>query len=119
MAKDNAVIFIETRELPGLAEKQAEYMKWLPTWNHIAVCSWRNERVLTGERVLIPDINSIPEYNKLCTDAGFWEIFERYDRVLVCHLDTGILRHGIEDFLKWDYIGAPWPFQSFGGNGGF
>ncbi len=29
-----------------------------------------------------------------------------------------MLRKGIEEFLEWDYIGAPWKFQEHGGNGG-
>ena len=39
--------------------------------------------------------------------------------------DSGLLREGIEEFLQWDYVGAPWKESAFwahpkrkGGNGG-
>jgi len=34
------------------------------------------------------------------------------------HPDSGILKDGIKDFMKWDYVGSPWSFQQHGGNGG-
>jgi len=114
----NAVIFIETRLLSNLKEKQLEFMKWLPDWDHIAVCSWKNERLLTGHKI-IKEINSIYDYNILLTSLDFWEMFIQYDRVLICHPDSGILRNGIEEFLEWEYVGASWLFQNYGGNGGF
>ncbi len=29
-----------------------------------------------------------------------------------------LLRNGIDEFMKYDYIGAAWTWQQFGGNGG-
>jgi hypothetical protein len=53
------------------------------------------------------------------TRPSFWETFQE-DRVLIFQHDSGILRHGIEEFYEWDYIGAPFgPAQPFVGNGGF
>ena len=33
--------------------------------------------------------------------------------------ESGILRNGLDEFIEWDYVGAPWWFQKYGGNGGF
>ena len=63
-------------------------------------------------------INSIKEYNQLLTSTNFWVNFLEFDRVLIIQHDSALLRKGLEDFYKWDYIGAPWMFQDYGGNGG-
>jgi len=46
-------------------------------------------------------------YNSLLTDEDFWFDLIRYERVLIFQHDSGLLRHGIEDFLQYDFIGAP------------
>lgn len=63
-------------------------------------------------------IKSIAEYNKLLTSTNFWVNFLKFDRVLIIQHDSALLRKGLEDFYEWDYIGAPWIFQDYGGNGG-
>lgn len=62
-------------------------------------------------------INSLSDYNRLLTSESFWKGLQ-YDKVLIFQHDSRLLRHGIEEFLQWDYIGAPWTFQHKGGNGG-
>jgi hypothetical protein len=64
------------------------------------------------------DTTTIAGYNKLLTNLHFWSEFTNYDRVLIFQHDSGLLRHGIEQFYSYDYIGAPWKFQQHGGNGG-
>lgn len=56
-------------------------------------------------------------YNKLLTTPSFWKSFS-YEKVLIFQSDSVLLRHGIEEFLQYDYVGAPWRFQNHGGNGG-
>jgi hypothetical protein len=36
---------------------------------------------------------------------------------LIFQHDSGLFR-SVDEFLEWDYIGAPWLFQEYGGNGG-
>jgi len=62
--------------------------------------------------------STIEGYNNLFTNEHFWKEFFTYDRMLVIQHDSGLLRHGIEQFYQYDYIGAPWKFQEHGGNGG-
>jgi len=45
-------------------------------------------------------------YNNILTNPNFWRGCV-YDRVLIFQHDSGLLRDGIEDFLRWDFIGAP------------
>lgn len=68
-------------------------------------------------------INNAWDYSQYLTTLDFWKKFESYDRVLIFQEDSKLLRTGIEEFLKWDFIGAPWQKnaewrESFGGNGG-
>jgi hypothetical protein len=64
--------------------------------------------------------NSVHCYNLLLTDHGlkFWAHFTNYDRVLIFQSDSGLLKSGIEEFLEYDYIGAPYEYFPYVGNGG-
>ena len=69
-------------------------------------------------------INSY-DYNALLTAPFFWENYVDYERILIFQHDSMLMRSGIEEFLEWDYVGAPW-FETApwarkdrkGGNGG-
>ncbi len=47
------------------------------------------------------------EYSNLLKTAAFWELIPTR-RTLIFQTDSMLLRHGLEDFHEWDYIGAPW-----------
>jgi len=51
-------------------------------------------------------IKSARDYNSILTNPAFWRGCQ-YDRVLIFQHDSGLLRHGIEEFLQYDFIGAP------------
>ena len=51
-------------------------------------------------------INNANDYNRILTDYTFWADLD-YDKVLIFQHDSLLLREGIEDFLQYDYIGAP------------
>jgi hypothetical protein len=63
-------------------------------------------------------INNLSDYNAIMTSVDFWKSLLHYNRVLIFQHDSGLLRNGIEEFLEYDYVGAPWTFQLKGGNGG-
>jgi len=63
------------------------------------------------------DVHTIEDYNKLMTSRKFWESIAEENTLIIQH-DSALLRHGIEQFYKWDYIGASWNFEPFVGNGG-
>jgi hypothetical protein len=62
-------------------------------------------------------VNSIQEYNGKLTSLAFWESIKE-ENILIIQNDSELLRHGLEEFYQWDYVGAPWTFQEHGGNGG-
>lgn len=50
-------------------------------------------------------ISSEREYNLLLTSKEFWENIP-FDKVLIFQHDSLLLRHGIKDFLQYDFVGA-------------
>lgn len=54
----------------------------------------------------IYSLKSAREYNSVLTNPAFWSGC-RYDRVLIFQHDSGLLREGIEEYLEYDFIGAP------------
>lgn len=52
-------------------------------------------------------LKPILDYCMLMTSSNFWNTFSSYYRVFTFQMDTALLRDGIEDFYKWDYVGAP------------
>ena len=62
---------------------------------------------------------TIEEYNKLLTSTWFYEQIQT-DKLLIFQTDSCLLKKGIDQFLTFDYIGAPWPHRRNQiGNGGF
>jgi len=67
-------------------------------------------------------------YSELLCSHWFWSRVAA-ERVLIFQTDSLICRRGVEEFQKYDYVGAPWrlnhawtfgvPWLSHAGNGGF
>ena len=55
------------------------------------------------------EFDSINSYSKLCLKKYFYEIFSKYDYILICQLDVIILNNNIQYWCdkKFSYIGAP------------
>lgn len=47
-------------------------------------------------------------YNDILEDIDVWKSFECYSHVLVIQDDGLLVRPGIDKFLCYDYVGAPW-----------
>jgi glycosyltransferase involved in cell wall biosynthesis len=64
--------------------------------------------VANVEYVMLPQsITQISEYNSFMKNASFWRSLNA-SKVLLFQSDSMMLRKGIERFLEYDYIGAPW-----------
>jgi hypothetical protein len=62
---------------------------------------------------------SINDYNNLLTSMWFYEQI-RSEKLLVFQTDSCLLKDGVDEFLNYDYVGAPWPHRrNEVGNGGF
>lgn len=112
------IVFIETRDKPGLSQIFKRHIKFVPELEPLVVCSEANKYQFDEfKKMVIPGPKDITEYNKIITSTWFWELIP-FEKVLICEHESGLLREGIEEFYKWDYVGAPWWFQETGGNGG-
>jgi hypothetical protein len=121
-----AAVIIETRRVEGFGQIVRDHIKHLPAdWKLEVYCSAANrsfvEQELQGMAYRLSEavINNIKDYNRLLMSVDFWKPLLKYERILLFQTDSGILRTGVEEFLQYDYIGAPWPFDHRGGNGGF
>jgi hypothetical protein len=55
---------------------------------------------------------AIEIYNDLLKSSNFWATFTKYEKVLFVQDDGMICKKGMEnEFLKYDYVGAPWGRQ--------
>lgn len=97
-------LIIENRSIPYLMDIIEAHEKMLPKNTPVY---WLNNE----------PIHSMRDYNALMLSKRLWRNLNA-ERVLMFQWDSILLKPGIEEFLEWDYIGAPWKFQDWGGNGG-
>src|SRR3990167_10897592 len=99
------LIFVETRNLPGLKEKVYSHLEYLDDFTPFVYCSDDNKEQLKDfEYRIAPKIETKQEYDYFLADPKFWLM--TFDHVLICQHDSGLLRKGIESFYKYDYVGA-------------
>ena len=119
----NGCCIVETRVILNLSEIINDHLKYIPSdWGLTIYCSKRNRHLIKDltrkARVLyVEDKFNVDDYNELFKSVKFWDSLP-YNKVLIFQTDSMLLKEGIEDFLEWDYVGAPWKFQNHGGNGG-
>jgi len=87
-----------------------------------------HERFLEGWRIIRcrdSKVTNGPTYNELMTSMEFWKALRSYSKVLIFQHDSALLKPIDQEFLKYDYVGSPWPrghcdrSDRAGGNGGF
>ena len=127
---DRIAIIVETRKMDNL-NWVSNTVKHHLNWNIRFFCSYDSKDLITDvEKSIIP---SHIDYSEILKDKEFWKDIDE-EHVLVFQHDSFVLRSGIEEFLEYDYIGAPWywtygdhkdkrykDLKDFknGGNGGF
>lgn len=60
---------------------------------------------------------SIRDYNMMLTSVEFWERIPS-EHILIFQTDTFIRNNNIDEFIGYDYVGAPWEWLNRCGNGG-
>jgi hypothetical protein len=72
------------------------------------------------ENLNIQNFKDRQTHTKILKTTDFWKK-SKGEKILMFQNDSMLLKSGIEEFLKWDYIGAPWKTPKEGclvGNGG-
>ena len=127
-------VLIEFRKLPHIEFLVRNTIHKLNSeWSHTIICGNLNYNFIVNIcKQISPNIKIIRlpydnmtqnEYsNYLCT-LEFWNLLVG-EKILIYQEDTCIFKHNINDFLEWDYIGAPWSLlqndtPNCVGNGGF
>ena len=89
-----------------------DHMRFLPGWDCIVFTCEQNSYLSTENVKLITlpssRFDTYQKFERFKKSAWLWEQLTGYERVLTFEHDSKLLRTGIEEFLEWDYIGAPW-----------
>jgi hypothetical protein len=118
-----AAVIVETRPLNNLKQVIENHLKFLPYYTKLYVFGSDQVDLLLSRADFKYTFVDLEEpidqnlYNKLLTILGFWGLIDE-ENILIFQHDSEILRPGIEEFFNYEYLGAPWKFQSNGGNGG-
>ena len=123
----NGCCIVETRPITNLSQIIIDrHLKYIPKdWELTIYCSSLNHEYIKdcdfGINTNIIKLDNpkltIDGYNSMLKSKSFWQSLP-YEKVLIFQSDSRLLKDGIEDFLKWDYVGSPFQFQHHGGNGG-
>jgi lipopolysaccharide biosynthesis glycosyltransferase len=132
--RQTEVVLIEYRKFPHLEFILRNAIHKLgASCSYTIVCGKLNYDYLKDiARSIHPNINIIftpysnlkpSTYSNLLASRDFWDNLNG-DKILIMQEDTIIFRNNLDEFLEWDYIGAPWPTQQGDtpnsvGNGGF
>jgi hypothetical protein len=143
---EKEAVFIEFRVLCHLEFiLRNTILKLGKEWSHTVVCGTSNEsffrKVISklNHNNIVNNVNNIniriivlpydnictSTYSKILSEESFWEQFQG-NKLLIYQEDSCIFKYrNINDYLEWDYIGAPWykhPLDKHYvsvGNGGF
>jgi hypothetical protein len=127
-------VLIEYRQFPHLEFLLRNMILKLGVdWSYTVVCGTLNYGLMRTMCTNIhPNINLIVTpydnltpslYSTFLASADFWNMLHG-EKILIYQEDSIVFNTNINDFLQWDYIGAPWPRHQNDtpngvGNGGF
>lgn len=127
-------VFMESRDIPDVEYVLKNFSCMFP---YASLCVMHSEankaRIMKTlgpghvnvKLIQLPEPFGRDECLNLLTSEKHWRMFEKHDKVLTIHVDTGIRQNSILKFMHYDYIGAHWEHQPmsdprvFQGNGGF
>jgi hypothetical protein len=127
-------VFIEFRILPHIEFIiRNSIIKLGCDWSHTIICGNQNYDFISQMcNNISPNINIIKidldnllvnDYNNLLSSIEFWKLFTG-EKILIYQEDSIMFKNNINNFLVYDYIGAPFPkcqndTPNLVGNGGF
>lgn len=111
-------VFIEFRILPNIEFLiRNTILKLGDKWSHTFVCGNLNyiyiqklcDKIHKNIKVIHLDYDNLnpSTYSILLATTFFWNLFTG-NKILIYQEDSIIFKSNIDDFLEYDYIGAPW-----------
>jgi hypothetical protein len=101
--------------------------KFDENWCHTIVCGNANyqymktlcDSISKNIKIIKLDIDNLNQktYSDLLQTTEFWNLFDS-EKIFLYQEDSIVFKNNIEDFIEFDYIGAPWKKEILGGNGG-
>jgi hypothetical protein len=130
----NEAVLIEYRKFPHIEFILRNNINKLGNdWSHTVVCGTLNydyvkiivESISQNIKIIKTEYENLNQstYSKFMASVEFWNLFSG-EKILIYQEDSIIFKSNINDFINWDYIGAPWPKNQNDninsvGNGGF
>lgn len=128
----HCAVIVEPRQHPALGIAIQSVATTLPDWSITLFHGTDNneyaKNIIGGLGIDVHYIEmpvenmQVRHYNRLLTHHWFYRRFEPYEFMLIFQTDSMIFPHcpyEIDDFMQYDYIGAPWKhYDHPGGNGG-
>jgi hypothetical protein len=133
--KEYTAIIIEPREHKALSFVLENFLENLSDdWTIIVFHGNKNElfvkKIISEDlkkhtaRIVLYNLNvdnlTLGDYNNLLVDPLFYNNIPT-ETFLIFQTDTVIcdnFNNTVDDYLDYDYVGAPWPWSEQGGNGG-
>ena len=132
--KDYEAVLIEYRCLPHLEFIiRNNIYKLGSKWSYTIICGNLNynfilnmtKNISNNIKIIKTNFDNLNQekYSYFLTKLNFWNLLKG-KKILIHQEDSIIFKSNIEDFIDWDYIGAPWPKNQNDnsnsvGNGGF
>lgn len=112
-------VLIEYRSLPHIEFLiRNTIIKLGEHWCHTVICGNLNYEYMVRLCSLISNKIKViktgydnlnpSDYSKFLASLDFWNLLQG-EKILIYQEDSIIFKNNISEFLKWDYIGAPWP----------
>ena len=126
-------VIVEFRSLPHLEFVLRNAIRKLgDNWSFTVVCGNHNYDFMSAMvrsmgvdiKLIRYDLDNIDQnsYSSLLSEKSFWDRLIG-EKILIFQEDSCIFKCNIDDFMEWDYVGAPWALQQntnklLVGNGG-
>ncbi len=80
-------------------------------WTFVVYCGTLNEHLLKDFDVEVRNLGrdnlTFAEYNTLFFSPNFW-LSMPFENILIFQTDAVLIDGNLDEFLKYDYVGAPW-----------
>ena len=87
-------------------------------WSHTIICGNLNydfikkicSNISNNIKIIKTNYNNLTqnEYSLFLSSLNFWKLLYG-EKILIYQEDSFIFKKNIDEFMDWDYIGAPWP----------